>query len=52
VLQEEKETRQISGVGFVLAVYATSRIFYLIAGFLRVFAIEHGSGSSAVGEVA
>jgi hypothetical protein len=34
VLQEEKETRQISGVGFVLAVYATSRIFYLIAGFL------------------
>jgi hypothetical protein len=31
VLQEEKETRQISGVGFVLAVYATSRIFYLIA---------------------
>ena len=34
MLQEEKETRQISGVGFVLAVYATSRIFYLIAGFL------------------
>lgn len=34
MLQVEKETRQISGVGFVLAVYATSRIFYLIAGFL------------------
>ena len=34
MLQEEKEARQISGVGFVLAVYAISRIFYLISGFL------------------
>jgi hypothetical protein len=34
VLQQEKKARQISGVGFVLAVYATSRTFYLISGLL------------------
>jgi hypothetical protein len=34
VLQREKEARRISGLGFVLAVYATSRIFYLASGFL------------------
>jgi hypothetical protein len=34
VLQQEKGARQISGLGFVLAVYATSRIFYLVSGFL------------------
>jgi hypothetical protein len=34
VLQQEKEVRQISGLGFVLAVYAMSRIFYLISGVL------------------
>jgi Mannosyltransferase (PIG-V) len=33
-MQEEREARQISGLGFVLAVYATSRIFYLVSGFL------------------
>jgi hypothetical protein len=34
VLQRAKEASQISGLGFVLAVYATSRIFYLVSGFL------------------
>jgi hypothetical protein len=34
VLQQAKEARLISGVGFVLAVYATSRLFYLILGLL------------------
>ena len=34
MLQQEKRARQISGVGFVLAVYATSRTFYLISGLL------------------
>jgi hypothetical protein len=34
VLQQEKKARQISGLGFVLAVYASSRIFYLASGFL------------------
>ena len=35
MLQQEKEVaRRISGLGFVLAVYATSRAFYLASGFL------------------
>jgi hypothetical protein len=34
VLQQKKEARRISGLGFVLAVYATSRVFYLVSGFL------------------
>ena len=29
-----QQARRISGVGFVLAVFATSRIFYLVSGFL------------------
>ena len=29
-----QQARRISGVGFVLAVFATSRIFYLTSGFL------------------
>lgn len=33
MLQQEKDVRQISGVRFMLAVYATSRLFYLISGF-------------------
>jgi mannosyltransferase PIG-V len=34
MLQQEKGARRMSGVGFVLAVYASSRLFYLIWGFL------------------
>jgi hypothetical protein len=33
-LAYEKENKKISGVGFVLAVYAASRLFYLISGSL------------------
>ena len=31
-MEHEKESRTSSGVAFVLAVYATSRLFYLMAG--------------------
>jgi hypothetical protein len=31
-MEYEKESRKSSGVAFVLAVYATSRLFYLMAG--------------------
>ena len=34
MLEHERENSRISGVRFVLAVYATSRIFYLVSGFL------------------
>jgi hypothetical protein len=32
VVGNEKGTRTIAGVGFVLAIYGVSRAFYLIAG--------------------
>ena len=31
-MEHEKESRKSSGVAFVLAVYATSRLFYLMVG--------------------
>jgi hypothetical protein len=34
VMEYEKENRKSTGVGFVLAVYAASRLFYLISGSL------------------
>src|SRR3712207_356475 len=33
-MEYEKENRKSTGVGFVLAVYAASRVFYLICGSL------------------
>jgi hypothetical protein len=43
VVENEKENRKGKGVAFVLAVYAASRIFYLISGSLLAYLVPTSS---------
>ena len=42
-MEHEKESRKGTGVGFVLAVYAASRLFYLISGSLLAYLVPTSS---------
>ena len=42
-MEYEKESRKSSGVAFVLAVYAASRLFYLISGSLLAYLVPTSS---------
>ena len=42
-MEHEKESRKGTGVGFVVAVYAASRLFYLISGSLLAYLVPTSS---------